>query len=94
LRRGNKSLSLGGEKEMKIRDICDLSVYTFKSERAILGSTGELITDLLCPYCDGEIEIDTILPDEFAKDTSFDLVYYCQSCNECFRDTLLKTTES
>jgi hypothetical protein len=79
---------------MKIQDICDLSFYAFKSQEAVLGSTGELITDLFCPFCDGEIQVDRILPHEFAKDTNFDLIYCCPNCNECFRDTLLKTTES
>jgi hypothetical protein len=78
---------------MKVRDICDLSVYTFKSERAILGSTGELITDLLCPLCDGEIQVRRVMPHEFAKDTNFALDYYCGNCRECFRDTLLKKEE-
>jgi hypothetical protein len=78
---------------MKVRDICDLSVYTFKSHEAILCSTGELISDLLCPLCGGEIQVVRLMPHEFAKDTNFALDYYCTSCRECFRDALLKKEE-
>jgi uncharacterized protein with PIN domain len=76
-------------KKMMVKEIFE-KVWDDEVQRAKLGSTSDIITNLVCPYCDGEVEIVDIV-----KYAGYIAVYYVctqhefSACEDgVFEDTL------
>ena len=62
-----------------------------KNKQAVLESTNETISDILCPFCNSEIAVDYT----FATEDRLYIEYHCKSDNcelntpHCIRDAIL-----